>query len=323
MTQALRQADELGRKRGQEESTIHFVLIPSDTSRPLQELAITYDPVANGGGGDLLLEHLKPKFREKSDEVDLNLMDPSQQQTLSSVDVSVSQTTLQSVAREGHVETFSLVHPTPENGFASYQLYLDEIGMLKRLPLNTRAAEYARRAGYDPPPTFYGDVYLGKTVRRAGSSTIRSASLRLSDAAMDAPWLSSAATTNLQYQLERNKLQGRSDVQPGADGADGNAKQEDEYSWTQTEEEIEIRLVLPSDEDRATAKKNVKAHFRQQSFEILYHQKPLLILVLFERVDVDSCTWTLESKQAGDQNANVLVLSMEKVEPAYWPRIRD
>lgn len=34
--------------------------------------------------------------------------------------------------------------------------------MLKRLPLNKRASDYALRAGFNPPPQFYGDVFMGR-----------------------------------------------------------------------------------------------------------------------------------------------------------------
>ena len=57
-------------------------------------------------------------------------------------------------------------------------------------------------------------------------------------------------------------------------------------------------------------------------------------LPLFERIDVDSGTWTLESKTttnaSGDgesegamKKCRHLVVSMEKAEEALWPRIRD
>lgn len=78
----------------------------------------------------------------------------------------VSEDAMQAVADEGQVESFTLVYPTSSNKFTGVNIYLDEIGMLKRLPLNKRAGNFALRAGFNPAPMFYGDIFMGRlTVR--------------------------------------------------------------------------------------------------------------------------------------------------------------
>jgi hypothetical protein len=74
----------------------------------------------------------------------------------------VSQDALLRAAEQGLVEVFTLVHPAESNKYTSVNIYLDEVGMLKRLPMNTRASELASKAGFNPPPKFYGDVFLGR-----------------------------------------------------------------------------------------------------------------------------------------------------------------
>lgn len=185
-------------------------------------------------------------------------------------------------------------------------------GMLKRLPLNTRATEYALRAGFDPPPSFYGDVFLGRVHRAAGMT--RNTSFRLGeDTAYDAAWLQTAATDNLSYQMEQNSITGRSATQPTISGTDGKSKQEEGYMWTQTEQELEV--VVPIE-----TTKQVQVKFLPRILEVTEAGKLLVHLRLFERVDVDGCTWTVES--TGD-NDKKLLITMEKGEEALWPRIRD
>jgi hypothetical protein len=184
--------------------------------------------------------------------------------------------------------------------------------MLKRLSLNKRAANYALAAGFNPPPSFYGDVFLGRVKHKP---TITNLSFSLPDTSIDADWIQAATTANLEYQLEMNKIIGRTDTQPLYAGSDGTVKQEDGYTWTQTEEELEVSISLPPD----AISKAVQVQCRPQTIEVKYEKEVKLLLSLFERVDVDSCTWTLET----GTDRKKLIITIEKSEQALWPRIRD
>jgi len=74
----------------------------------------------------------------------------------------VSVEALRQVTEQGQVETFALVRPTESNKYTSVNIYLDEVGMLRRLPLNKRAADLASKAGFNPAPSFYGDIFIGR-----------------------------------------------------------------------------------------------------------------------------------------------------------------
>ena len=116
---AMRQADALGKE-------IAYVLVPADTSMPLQEL--TFQPFA-GVPGDGLIEHLRSAFTKKIDQtVDVELLKQQATQTLTgSADTpAVSDAALQQVAAQANVESFSLVHPIPANNFTGINIYLDE-----------------------------------------------------------------------------------------------------------------------------------------------------------------------------------------------------
>lgn len=120
---------------------------------------------------------------------------------------------------------------------------------------------------------------------------------------------------NLEYQTQLNSITGRTEVQPANVGEDGSAKAEEGYSWTQTDEEVEVVVQLV---EGATFK-DVQVKYHPQSIEVKCRKEPLLSLRLFERIDPDGCTWTLDR----DGGETKLVITMEKIETASWPRIKD
>jgi hypothetical protein len=305
MANVMRQADTVSN------AEVSYVLIPADTSKPLQELNFRPDTLP----GDRLVEHLKPAFAREAQSVDIGLLQQQATQTLAAspdTPSTVSDATLRQVASEANVETFHLVHASATNQYTDVVIYLDEVGMLKRLSLNTRASKYAYLAGFNPAPQFYGDIFIGRLQRKP---TLRHKSFVLGiDTAPDAPWLQAATLENLQRQMELNRMTGRSDTQLAVAG-DGQMKQEDGFSWVQTEEELEVVIPLPV----KTQSKDVNVVFRPESLKATSFGKDLVMVPLFERVDVDGCTWTLES----NDECRKLVVTMEKVESAFWPRIKD
>lgn len=305
----------MNEKDDEVKETIAFVYVPHDMSKPLEQLK--FECPIKIGGVDFLMEHLKPVFKAMGSDrkIDLELLrEHASSQTLGSSDApSPSEDTLQKVASEGSVERFPLVHATEANNFTGVNIYLDEAGMLKRLPLNSRATDFCARAGYNPPPQFYGDVFLGR-VKTRPDHRIVSFSLG-EDTAKDAKWLVQATMDNLAYQTELNKLTGRSETQASIAGTDGTEKHEDGYTWTQTEEELEVVIPLAA----SLSSKDVNVRFLQQTMLVKFQKEPILSLELFEHVDPDGCTWTIDRK--GDEVK--LVITLEKVEQALWPRIRD
>ena len=146
---------------------ISYVHVPHDTSKPMKEMVFrVYNEKASVG--DLLPDHLKPMFgslNTNSKDIDLTLFHEQASHHLTSSEnapPTISDATMRKLAEEGQVETFCLVKPVSSNKYTSVNIYLDEVGMLKRLPLNSRASEFAAMAGYNPPPTFYGDVFIGR-----------------------------------------------------------------------------------------------------------------------------------------------------------------
>eukprot|EP00979_Chaetoceros_neogracilis_P011953 scaffold3054_cov224-Chaetoceros_neogracile.AAC.2 len=224
-----------------------------------------------------------------------------------SMKVPKNRSTSTRVAEQGQVETFTLVHPTESNKYISVNIYLDEVGMLKRLPLNKRAADIASKAGFNPAPSFHGDIFLGRIKE---------------DTTVNVEWLRNATMANLEHQAARNEITGTNELQASADGEDGVAKVEKGYSWTQTDEEIEIVISLSSKDGSVITTKDVKAgglkvKYFSKKMNVQFGGEELLSLQYFASVDPDGCTWTLDSTTSGIS----LVITCEKVDVVTWPRI--
>jgi hypothetical protein len=109
-----------------EADEVSYVLIPADSSAPLQELHFA---VAASSKLDGLVDHLKSAFAVGGDNVDIDLLRDSSLSgaTLTaSGEAKVSDESLRQVAQQGHVEVFTLVHATPSNNFTGINIYLDE-----------------------------------------------------------------------------------------------------------------------------------------------------------------------------------------------------
>jgi len=319
---------------------VSFVHIPTDESIPMKELKfkVNQNDVQNNKG-DLLLEYLKPFFSAMSKTVDLSLLkDQATQQFGTEGAPAISQDALKKVAQQGQVESFTLVHPIPSNKFTGVNLYLDEVGMLKRLPRNKRGSDIALQAGFAPAPQFYGDLFIGRIKTKP---TIKNINFNIGqDTSPDTEWLKRATMENLEYQTEMNRITGKSDqVQAPIDGQDGIAKLEQGglYSWTQTDEEIEVVVsvgVPPSMkkeevDDTSTPSqppltiKEVKASglkvkFGSKKITVIFQGKELLDLKLYASIDSCMGTWTLEYNE---KKGTSVVITCEKIDEVSWPRI--
>ncbi len=127
-----------------------------------------------------------------------------------------------------------------------------------------------------------------------------------------AEWMAQAVSVNLAWQQEMNNIQGKSETQPPAAGTEGKAVQEAGFSFTQDDDEVEVTVEFDEDVD----KKSIKVVFLPKSVKVTYKgEEALKLNNLFERVDVDGCTWQLDGKTK-------LVATMEKAQTGVmWPRI--
>ena len=144
---------------------------------------------------------------------------------------------------------------------------------------------------------------------------------------------------NLEYQTEMNRITGKNDqVQTPIDGEDGIAKLEQGglYSWTQTDEEIEVvvSVGLPTfmkkKDDNSSSQqlltiKEVKAgglkvKFSSRKITVMFQGKELLDLKLYTSIDSCMGTWTLEYDE---KKGTSVVITCEKIDEVSWPRITE
>mmetsp|Transcript_35027 Transcript_35027/g.84765 ORF Transcript_35027/g.84765 Transcript_35027/m.84765 type:complete len:379 (+) Transcript_35027:123-1259(+) len=303
------------------EQAIKFVYIPHDDSRPVRTLSVPV-AVSQSIPGDALPEYVKPYFAADRTSIDASLLKEQAMKQFAGGDLQqlaetkLSAETMNAVASQGSVETFPLVHPADTNQMTAVNVYLDEVGLLKKLPTNRRVSQLAEACGYNPAPNFYGDVFVGRVKTQPKLDNIDFVAGVDTDPS-SATWIQRAVSENLAWQQEMNKVTGKTgQTQLGQAGTDGAVATEDSFTWTQDDDELEI--IVP---DLAGAagiglnKNVVKVNFKPRSIKIVYDGTEKLSFDLYNAIDVDGCTWTIDRDK--------LVITCEKSESgATWPRVK-
>ncbi|GMH92114.1 hypothetical protein TrST_g11947 [Triparma strigata] len=292
-----------------------FAFVPHDTSKPIRSVFL---PSVATGSGDKLPAFVKPYFAD-SNSIDVNLLNEQATKQFSSGQLkgmdpsNISASAMNRVAAQGSVETFPLVHPGETNKFCGVYIYLDEVGLLKKLPPNLRASQIATSCGYAPPPNFYGDIFIGRVQTKPSMSNV---DFKVGeDTDPGSVWMRRAVQENVDWQQEMNKVTNRTgELQPNKDGEGGVAKEEEGYIWTQDGEEVEIVISFKKPVD----KKKVKVKCKPKTLNVTYGGEQKLDLQLYAGIDVDGLAWTCGSDAAG----HMLTITMEKAEEGVsWPRV--
>mmetsp|Transcript_16758 Transcript_16758/g.41877 ORF Transcript_16758/g.41877 Transcript_16758/m.41877 type:complete len:369 (-) Transcript_16758:492-1598(-) len=310
-----------------EDGDVQFVMIPHDESKPMSTITLPASFVQSHRG-DVIPEFVKPYFAADKSSVDASLLQEQATKQFASgqgiqgkdgkqVDMSrISTSAMNAVAAQGSVETFCLTHPADTNNYTGVYVYLDEVGMLKKLPVNKRAGAIGGTCGYHPAPIFYGDVFVGRTQTQPRMANVDFVAGADTDGG--AEWMRRAVSENLAWQQAMNEATGKSAKlkameQPAHAGTDGDVAQESNFSWTQDEEEIEFTVPISAS---GLNKKELKVVYKPKVVTVSYQGETIVRVDLFESVDVDGCTWTLNG------NKTKVVITCEKADPGkIWPRI--
>jgi len=271
-----------------------YVLLPADDDMPITEcVAVVY--ADERGAGDQLKRLLGPVFTKGLVDAEAlkhsNLLNLTQQAGDESLLDKVTPAAIS--AQGGAAEAFRLND--------SVNMYLDEIGALKKLPHNKRGAKLAAQCGYGTGVSFCGDLYVGRFVDQHNQS------FTVDELAPDSTWLLTAAQENLAHQANDGRVGGMSAEDMATQGGSG-----DGYTWKQDGEEVEVTVPMVS----GTRGKEVKVSFKSDSVKISVPSRDNfeLTLDLYTRVSVDDCTWSLSD--------NNLVLTMEKAtSDETWPAL--
>lgn len=307
---------------------IEFVMVPWDARKPMKKMIL---PACYNTAGDSLPEFVKPYFAD-SRTVDVSLMKEQAQKTIASStkqvrDVAkdthsnITAASLNAIAAQGSVETFPLARPASTNEYCGVYMYMDELGMLKKLPLNSRASAFAQACGY-PSPKFYGDVFLGRVQTKPNMANVSFVVDKDTD--RGAEWMQRAPHENrawhdtaTEIQNEKRKIYLDSDKKEGnGDNDHNNDGEEAEMDWEQEEEELEIKIPFPNVD--TIDKSKVKVAFLPKSIKIMYDGIDYLSIdPLWSSILAgDGCnTWTIEKP-------STLVVTVEIADPSVaWPQL--
>lgn len=327
------------------EEGIRFVYIPHDTSKPLSTLTLPKRLVdALGPSGDIIPTYVKSFFADGLEIDDSLFNEQLSKQNLMGGDLDkfasaatdnkttpsmdkLTSTALKSVTTSGSVETFPLVRPSSTNNNQGVYIYLDEVGLLKKLRNNTRASALAQQCGYHPAPNFYGDIFVARVSSKNYLHNIDIKKEEVTDKTQE--WMLRAPQENIAWQQALNEATGRQgEIQQNHAGTEGVAVQvegfdEDDkcsYSWLQNEEEVEITISLTkkiNDEGGTNKKVNkslIKVSFLAQKITVNYGGESILEVIPYSKLDVDGSTWTLD-------NANLVITCEKASEGEIWPRL--
>lgn len=317
---------------------VTIVKIPCDSSRPFEELRIPLEP---GRYGDQLPFLLRVYFN--SGTVALEQLKQQRQQQLANADVAVTQAALDRLGAEGAVEVFPLSHPNSSNNHCRVALYLDEVGQLKQLSPNHRAAALAETCGFKQVP-LVGDMFVGRVgparLRRTASTAdgegLANLDFTMREMDSDAEWLRDIERLNYEHGVATGSVAMPGDASAAAAAADDGDLLEGQEGpkglrWSETAEYLEISIHIPDAIERFTAR-DITVKYEAQ--RVLVHVKntssgalpdtaggevaagerlQLWDGKLHGGISVDDCTWCI--------NGHDIELTLEKSVAGRWGKL--
>jgi hypothetical protein len=301
-----------------------YVKIPSEGTSPVVELKATRP----ASGGDVLPTVLAPAFASDG-AMDQETVARETASRMKGMVVGGSETVngkpieapsadaLQGLARSGVVEAWPLAPADDANGRKAVRFYIDEVGALRNRPRNARAEALAAAVGLGSV-SIHGDAYVGRCgfvgLEGRGEANM---DFPLADMAHDATWVGEARRANTARAGAAN-LGDDEHLASGGDGEGGL------YKWTQTDEELEVRVLRGIPEGKL-AKKRIAVSYGKggDGLRVCVDKAEVFrVEKLFSRVTPDECSWSVEGgggvKGAADGFGGVLVISMEKGEARPW-----
>jgi hypothetical protein len=309
---------------------ISFVYVPHDTSKSISEVKLPSAVIqALGPAGDLLPIFVKSYFADGKMIDEHLFQEQAGKQSLmaggTNQPLKVSSQAMMNATSAGSVETFPLVRPSSTNKHQGVYIYLDEVGMLKNLPLNSRASKIAGQCGYNPEPKFYGDIFIGR-VESKPMQPMHNINIRVEDVMnASSEWMVNAPRENTLWTRALDDATGgsyrknheESQINDGTEGVAVivNKDGKNSFSWLQSSDEIEVTVDV-AQAGMSANKKLIKVSFLRKKLVVKYDTSLILELDLYEDIDPDGSTWTLDNDK--------LVITCEKSDGGkIWPRIES
>ena len=241
------------------------------------------------------------------------------------------------------VETVALLPGGPKTEHVHVNMYCDDRAISKGSPINERACGIASTCGLNTHVR--GDVFIGRVLE--DDERFERRDFTIGDLDSGSAWVTKARSLNIAKQMNAagdggNDMLARMQAMAGPDatvvgnphaGAGGAAPQVSKmdgegvtpegslYTWTQTEDEVVVEVRCPMH----TTAKDIKCTFGPQSIKLAVlsiqgaedgnaDSTKVLEGKLFQRIDIDGSTWTIEKTG----NERVLQVTLSKEQPMRW-----
>lgn len=322
-----------------------YVKIPADDSEPIVEL--TADK-SGGLTNDALVANAREYFYKltgaQARSETLQKSNPTQRAAIANQirqQLSSNQalqdmdddTVLDMIAKSSvpSCDIMALTIPTSKNNHHAVSLYAADNAAAHGLAINKRAMELVTACGHHTDGIF-GDVFVGRAKDDETADIWERVDLTASDADAKAEWCrvarssgggggsGKAAASSLsglvqQGMVNPNNLQvvdggAGSNAASTNFGQDGSFVYEPWGSWSQTEDEIELRFVVETN----VKAKYCKVNFARQRIKISVSGQTLVQGATFDPIVVDECTYTLTN----EGGVRLLCVTLSKAEPRIW-----
>ncbi|CAE7231290.1 Tnni3k [Symbiodinium natans] len=212
------------------------------------------------------------------------------------------------------VEIFPVQLPTKDTGFHAVSVYLDDKGVAKSLEENIRVSGLVQACGY-PGQTFRGDCFVGRVFDDTEDEW-RRMDFTLKDCSTDADWIQQTKMQranrkqgDLQSLANSMGVNNPAQINPSTLAADAPQGETADYSWKQSEDEVEV--TFKKDGLQKGDKKFVKVAFGRKRLKVSVKDQVIIDSALAGNTTADECTWTLSD--------GILQVTLAKADGDTWP----
>ncbi|KAF4672969.1 hypothetical protein FOL47_011158 [Perkinsus chesapeaki] len=303
-------------------TAIAQVLIPADNNEPIQELKSPQVELEN----DTFVKQLKVYFTSKSDEKSLDkeqFLAQLSAHAKQDVTKSVNPDMLNKLMSMTTVDILTLALPVPKTQYIGVSMYVDDKGVAKNLPVNTRAQGLTSACGL-VGNQIRGDAFVGRMFDDGKDEWFRM-DFKESDMNSGLEWIAAAKSINMrqgggttlsaltsQYGMGSNSEVAAPTSVANMPNREAPVHREG-YSYRQTRDEVEVDIPLTD----GVSKKDIKVTIKSKFISVHINGMPVTIEgPLWGHVDTDGSGWMIDD--------GTLIITMEKdMENQWWEDLID
>lgn len=172
-----------------------YVFVPADDSAPVEEKTMTFAKKKDEVG--CMSAQLQKHFNTGKLTAEQSAMLKAQITAQMKQQTEISETMLDLMSQTETIDIVALFPPKTDNQFVGINMYCDDKGVVKNLPINRRASEITAVCG--KPTQVHGDAFFGR-VLDDGRDLFERQDFTLKDLQGDAPWVLQAKAFNTSQQ---------------------------------------------------------------------------------------------------------------------------